>query len=130
FDAFAHACSSHGESSGAFQPPPGSSEVTVTLAPCNGLLLNSLTRCSEHASGFAVGGSRNDNLKVVEGRKTLPAVATDGKPSAPITSRNGRHVRLSTISANCLLIGLVSAAHGKRCHMLLPSTLPASLACC
>ena len=38
-----------------------------------------------------MGGSLKDNLNVVDGLKTLPALSAYGNPSAPITSNFGSH---------------------------------------
>src|SRR2546430_2649591 len=59
------------------------------------------------ALASARGGIRKDSRSLVVGRNTLPAAASAGRPSAPITSSCGRQVRFNRSSVTLAAIVVV-----------------------
>src|SRR3546814_8673576 len=79
---------------GAFQPLPAFSSSSVTLAPYGGSDSSSFFSASPAFTPSSVGGMRSDNFTAVNGRSTLPALASGGRPSAPVIASWGRQGRL------------------------------------
>jgi hypothetical protein len=52
----------------------------------------------------------------VYGRSTLPALASAGMPSTPVTAKYERHVFASSMSALSVLSGLAPAINGIDFH--------------
>ena len=80
-------------------------------------------------SAFTVGGRRSESTSRVCGRSTLPALAGGGRPSAPVTARNGRQVRFSTRSERSACIGSMPGMKGNLRQISSPSTSAARRAC-
>src|SRR3546814_5349317 len=92
---------------GAFQPLPAFSSSSVTLAPYGGSDSSSFFSASPAFTPSSVGGMRSDNFTAVNGRSTLPALASGGRPSAPVIASWGRQVRLSTSSVRSSVTGVM-----------------------
>src|ERR1700694_5282054 len=103
---------SHACVGGAFQPVAPDSSSKCTFAPYGGSASSKRFKCCDARSPSIGGGKRSESLSEVWGRSTLPALALDGSPSAPMTESAGRHVRLSKASARSETIGCVPSANG------------------
>ena len=82
-EAAVRASASHGSVTGAFHPFPPLVAVTVTVAFDGGSALSTSISNLAASPQSTVGGNRNESPRVVKGRKTLPASASDGTPSMP-----------------------------------------------
>src|SRR6266850_5831324 len=111
-DALLVAASSHGASSGAFQPALSPSSSNVTLAPYGGSFSNSSFNFFVAFAASAVGGTRTLIFTVVFGRSTFPASFGSGIPLAPVIDNVGRHVRFNSSSVLSFATGCVLPAHG------------------
>ena len=75
---------------------------------------------SAAAAGSQVGGRRRESFASVRGRATFPALPISGSPPAPVTSRAGRQVRLSTSSTGSAVAGPAPSTKGNRSWRRLP----------
>jgi hypothetical protein len=80
-------------------------------------------------TGASVGGNRNDSLRVVCGRSTLPALRKAGRPSAPVTLSVGRQLLLSSSSNGSFETGRIPGINGNLAYTDSPSTVAAAFAC-
>ena len=107
------AFSSHGAIAGAFQPVDAFSRSNVTCAPFGGSRSKASLSNSPPRLPSSVGGRRRHNFTAVEGRSTLPADDSGGRPSAPVIDKAGRQVRLSTSSVRIFSdIGFMPGRNG------------------
>src|SRR6056297_638308 len=111
-EARSSAWASHGAVAGAFQPGPDSTSENETRAPYGGSASSTPFTAAAAASGSAVGGIRIDNFSEVLGRRTLPARAVGGRPSAPTTLSEGCQVRRSNCSAGSSVVGPAPSTNG------------------
>ena len=88
-----------GAGAGAAHPPASMPGIHVTCAPDGGSASSALDNAAPATAASQVGGSRSTNFKLVEGRRTLPAAAVGGRPSAPTTATDPSQAVRSACSA-------------------------------
>src|SRR6185437_2553087 len=128
-EASATAFSSHGESCGAFQPLEAFSSFSSTWQPQGGSLSSNCLTNSPARTPSSVGGRRSESFTAVNGRNTLPALESGGRPSAPVTASCGRQVRFNTSSVRSSATGFMPGRNGNLSYTAVPSTSAHRRAC-
>ena len=66
---------------------------------------------AEATAGSMVGGSLSESMKVLQGRRTFPALSRVGKPATPVTASWGLQVLLRRSSVRSLATGPAPSTH-------------------